>query len=221
MPHPSYKTREETIRLDEVEVRILRVTNIDELFDELVAKGKDSLEVKDERIPYWADLWPSAIALSKYLVQHRMIRSGMKILEIGCGLGLPGVVAAKLGAKVTFSDYVEEPLEFAKHNCMLNEISNASFMLADWRNMPDEIDAEIVLASDVAYERRSFEHLSSLIGDMTAKGKTVLLSEPGRKFAEPFILELEQKKLVERSQLFTIPLNGLENKVRVFELRKS
>lgn len=218
MPNPSYKTKEETICLGEIEVRILRVTNIDELFDELVAKGEDSLEVKDERIPYWADLWPSSIALSHYLAEQKIVKKGMKILEIGCGLGLPGVVAAKLGAQVTFTDYVEEPLEFAKHNCMLNEI-DASFAILDWRNMPD-IDAEIILASDVAYEKRSFEHLAKLIDDMTAKGKVVLLSEPGRKFAEPFIRDLESKKLVGRSKLFTIPLNGLDNKVTVYELRR-
>jgi predicted nicotinamide N-methyase len=220
MHDPRYKTREETVHIGSLDVRVLRVTNIDELFDELAAKDNDSIEVKDERIPYWADLWPSAIALSRYITEKNIVKKGTTVLEIGCGLGLPGAVAGMLGAEVTLTDYVTEPLDFAKYNWSLNNSHQAKFEVLDWRSMPGTIDADILLASDVAYEKRSFEHLVMLAGKVTGQGITMLLSEPGRKLAEPFINELKKEGLVKDSVLYEIPLNGLVNKVTVYRLEK-
>lgn len=220
MLHSHYRIKEETIAIGDLDIRLLRITNIDELFDLLVAQSPDSIEVKDERIPYWADLWPSSIALSRFIVENNILSNAPKVLEIGCGLGLPGVVAGKLGARVTFTDYVEEPLQFAKQNWELNNSSPAFFQVLDWREIPDHMEADIVLASDVAYEKRSFEHLIKLAQKVTGEGKTLLLSEPGRKFAEPFIEILYDQQLVKRAVKYVIPLNGIENKVTVFELGK-
>jgi predicted nicotinamide N-methyase len=220
MPDPMYKIKEETVIIDHMSVRILRITNIDELFDLLAAKPSDSIEVKDERIPYWADLWPSAIALSKFIVENKGVNETSKVLEMGCGLGLPGVVAGMLGADVTFTDYIAEPLDFAKKNWELNNSRSASFEIIDWRNIPATIDADIILASDVAYEKRSFEYLLGFIRKMCDEGKTLLLSEPGRKFAEPFIREMDNASLVRSAVPYIIPLNNIDTKVTVYELRK-
>ena len=96
-------------------IDIERVTNIDALFEDLIAKGDEHEDMKDERIPYWAELWPSALALSHYMVAMSLDWKEKSVLEIGCGLGLPSVVAGELGAReVVLSDYLVEAVAFAK-----------------------------------------------------------------------------------------------------------
>src|ERR1700704_5539688 len=74
---------------------------------------------RDEYMPYWADLWPAARMLAKAIL-HEPWLPGIEALEVGCGLGLPGIVALSLGVKVTFSDYDACALRFAADNARLN-----------------------------------------------------------------------------------------------------
>lgn len=215
-----YKTKSELVSIsDDLTITIQRIANIDELFNNLINQPKDSIEIKDERIPYWADLWPSAIALSKHLSTLTNFND-KQILEIGCGLALPGIVASKMGAKITFSDYIHQPLAFAKQNAELNNINNANYKIIDWRTIND-IDLrgiDIILASDVAYEKRSFDDLLKAIQHFTSKGIIVYLSEPNRQLAIPFINNLKELALIKVEKTYDIHLNGINNKVNVYEL---
>src|SRR3954463_636975 len=69
----------------------------------------------DEYLPYWADLWPAARMLAKVILREPWA-PGLSALEIGCGLGLPGIAALARGLSVTFSDYDATALEFAADN---------------------------------------------------------------------------------------------------------
>ena len=97
-------------------VRVSRIKDIDKLFDRLLSKPAADVNVLDERMPYWADLWPSAIGLSKYIDENPSLVHGKIVIEIGCGLGLPGIVAALNGAEVTMTDYLQEALDFSQNN---------------------------------------------------------------------------------------------------------
>src|SRR5690348_16469382 len=70
---------------------------------------------RDEYMPYWADLWPAARMLAKVIL-HETWTPGQEALEIGCGLGLPGIAALSVGLHVTFSDYDATALRFAGAN---------------------------------------------------------------------------------------------------------
>ncbi|MBK8878607.1 MAG: hypothetical protein IPN74_08700 [Haliscomenobacter sp.] len=135
-PHTFYhfETNQTTLELDGHTVELTVITNLDELLDQLIAKGPDHEDVRDERIPYWAELWPSAVALSRYLLETYPSLEGKNVLELGCGLGLPGIVAGLLGAEVTLTDYLPEPLGFARRNWEQNLSRPARFELLDWRN---------------------------------------------------------------------------------------
>src|SRR4051812_40730751 len=128
-----FKTTEHDIRIRDRGYRILSVTNFDELYEQLLAKGLQHEEVADERIPYWAELWPSAVGLSEYLVANKSIIKGKTVLEIGGGLGLPALVAASLGADVTATDYLRDAVDFSQKNAALNGIGNIVFRTLDWR----------------------------------------------------------------------------------------
>src|SRR5947209_18597025 len=74
---------------------------------------------RDEYMPYWADLWPAARMLAKAILREPWT-PGTEALEIGCGLGLPGIAALASGLHVTFSDYDATALRFAGMNAQAN-----------------------------------------------------------------------------------------------------
>ena len=91
----------------------------------------------DDYMPYWADLWPAARMLAKALCDEQ-VQAGEEALEIGCGLGLPGVVAP-CGLRVTFSDYDAWALHFASVNARLNGFNDFRLLQLDWRDPPADL----------------------------------------------------------------------------------
>jgi predicted nicotinamide N-methyase len=214
-----YETEKLNLQLAGRAVQIIRVTNTDDLYASLIAKGADHPDVKDERIPYWADLWPSALALAEEVMESQHIKPGVSVLEIGCGLGLPGIAAGMKGASVVLSDYVQEPLDFAAFNWGLNLSSAASLALLDWREPVAGMETDLLLASDVAYEKRSFEYLLKAFRSLLKPGGRVLLSEPNRMLAAGFFANLRGERFEWEQKRRKITLNGRENEVCIYEIR--
>jgi predicted nicotinamide N-methyase len=214
-----YLTEKLALNIAGEELSLIRVTNTDELYAELIAKGEGHPDVKDERIPYWADLWPSALALAEEVLQSTRIKPGTSVLEIGCGLGLPGIAAGIKGAKVKMTDYVSEPLDFASINWKLNLSSEPDLAILDWRTPGQSFAAEVVLASDIAYEKRTFEFLPHAFRTLLKPGGVILLSEPNRAVAAEFFKTLPSKGFAFSRKTAKVQLNGRENEVCVYEIR--
>ena len=185
-----FKVTEHQIGIGKRQYTVLSVTNFDELYDQLVQKGLEHEDVADERIPYWAELWPSAVGLATHLVHHEHLLVGKSVLEIGAGLGLPALVAASVGASVRATDYLQDAVDFAKRNAAINGISDMHFETFDWRMAEGYEKFDVLLASDVAYERSQFEHLQRAFGHLVKADGLILLSEPNRYIAAPFLDEL-------------------------------
>ena len=213
-----YKTQKEHLDILGLTIDLVKVTNLDELYEELVQKGDEHDDVKDERIPYWADLWHSAIALSQHIVKTNVIKKNKSVLEIGCGLGLPGIVAGKYSADITFTDYIKEPLDFAQYNWKLNNDHEARFKILDWRKPDSSFASDVVLASDVAYEKRSFKYLLHAFKKLIKPGGIILMSEPGRQYAKDFFISLKDKGFVFSTFAYTINHNGVTGNVNVYEI---
>lgn len=210
--------------LNEVDIegkafQIHTVSNIDQLFDDLLTKGPEDESVKDERIPYWAELWPSAIALSNYLIRQSVIQPGMKVLELGCGVGLPGIVAGSLGAEVIFSDYIQDTLTLASLNWTLNNHQDAQFLLMDWRKPLQEIKAELLLASDIAYERKSFDDLIKAFKVLIKPDGKILVSEPNRAYSQSFFHELTDHGFLVKSETEELEFRFQKYRVHIFDIR--
>jgi predicted nicotinamide N-methyase len=133
----------------------------------------------DEYMPYWADLWPAARMLAKVIVKENWT-PGLEALEIGCGLGLPGVAALSMGLKVTFSDYDATALRFAADNARLNGYEDFRLLHMDWRYPPADLKVPVVLASDLIYELRNAAPLVALIKHVLAPGGLCLLTDQDR-----------------------------------------
>ena len=214
-----FKTTAHEILIGGSTFTILSVTNFDELYEHLVAKGLQHEDVADERIPYWAELWPSAVGLAIHLIKHPSLIAGRTVLEIGGGLGLPGLVAASLGGAVTATDYLQDAVDFARRNAAINNISNIHFKTLDWRKAEGHERFDILLASDVAYERSQFDHLEMAFKHLVKPNGLILLSEPNRYIAEPFLENLKKTGYSLEKYSYDVAVKGIKNKVSVYEIK--
>jgi predicted nicotinamide N-methyase len=158
----------------------------------------------EEFLPYWAELWPSAIALAR-VVRRRDVE-GLRVLELGCGLGLPSIVAALGGAQVLATDWSPEGLEVAELNAARNraELETALVSWAGAEPLVRSAPWELVLGADLLYERRNVDQLLSLLPRL---GGEILLAEPGRPPAARFFeqIELAVESLGDRVYRLTAP----------------
>lgn len=139
----------------------------------------------DERLPYWAELWPAAHALTAELIDRGALTG--RVLELGCGLALPSLALRWRGMDVVASDYFPEALEFAVANAIRNGIEPPTPLLLDWRTPPQALAPfDLVVAADVLYERRNAETIVPLLERVTAPGGGVLLADPGRAYLPHF-----------------------------------
>ena len=201
-------------------IQIAQIENPEFLFDDFLNKKPEDEDFKDEQIPYWADLWPSAIALSEFLVDNSKLVKDKSVLEIGCGLGLVGIVAAKLGGLVTLTDYLPAALEFAEYNWKLNFKTKADVQLLDWRKPQNILPVDVLLASDIAYESRSFKPLLKALKVLVKKDGLILIGEPNRKFAKEFFTDLKNEGYFITDEVRTVIKDGLKNKITIYLLKK-
>jgi predicted nicotinamide N-methyase len=136
----------------------------------------------DEYLPYWTDLWPAARMLAKVILREPWT-PGMHALEIGCGLGLPGIAALSQGLHVTFADCDATALRFAADNARANHFEEFGLLQLDWRCPPDDLLFPIILASDLAYELRNLAPLAAMIKRTLAPGGVCMLTDPDRPLA--------------------------------------
>lgn len=163
-------------------IKLNQVKNVDKLVDEIT----DDEFNQDERLPYWAEVWPSALALAEYIINNQIYLKNRKVLELGCGIGLVGIAATHANAKVTFSDYEKEALEFTKQNYFLNFQSQADTILLDWRNPELKKTFEIILAADILYEKRFLTPVYNTIRKLLSANGKLYIAEPDRTIAKPF-----------------------------------
>ncbi|MBK8701964.1 MAG: methyltransferase domain-containing protein [Saprospiraceae bacterium] len=197
---------------------ILQVSNVDEVFDALISsEGEDK---DDERIPYWTELWPSAMALSRFIADHPDIVQDKSVIELGSGLGLPSMVAATFTREVLCTDYLQDALTFAEKNALNNGINNIIYQKLDWRNLENYGKYDVVLASDIAYEKRFFEDLPVAFDHLMHKDSTVLLSEPGRALAADFIQGLGSRFHIQ-THVLPVEWRGTLFQTSIHVLKKS
>ena len=143
---------------------------------------------RDEFLPYWAELWPSARALAAAVAAEPSL-DGAAVVELGCGLGLPSLAAAAHGARVLATDWAPEALPFVAENARRNGLA-VELLECGWAE-PQQIVAAgpfaLVLASDVLYERANVALLVALLPRLVAPGGHVLLADPGRPALEAFL----------------------------------
>ena len=169
-------------------IRLARPEEPDRLLDD---PGVVAWNRRDDYMPYWAYLWPAAYLLAETVAREpwpeRPELGPIEALEIGCGLGLAGLVGLARGLRVVFSDYDQAPLDFVTRSAAENGFDSARFTtrLLDWRTVPDE-HFPVILGSDVLYEARLVPLVANLLATMLAPGGLGLIATPFRVSAHGF-----------------------------------
>jgi predicted nicotinamide N-methyase len=126
----------------------------------------------DEFLPYWAELWPAGLALAHALPRDL---AGASVVELGCGLGVPSLVAAARGARVTATDWAEDAIELLRENADRNGL-RLEATCADWRGFTGSFD--LALAADVLYEQRNVAPLADLLPRLAPEALVALAGRP-------------------------------------------
>jgi predicted nicotinamide N-methyase len=167
----------DTVQLRSRTLSIVRPPDAAELIDE------DEF-ARDEFLPYWAELWPSGIALARFA--ERFVRPGQRVVELGCGLGVASIAAALAGARVLATDWAADALAFTAENAALNGAA-VDTALVRWSEPEPLLELapwDWVLAADVLYEHRNVAPLLDLLPRL---GRQALLADPGRPAARAFL----------------------------------
>lgn len=203
---------EATVKVGDLDYRITHPAAADALIDE------EEFE-HDERLPYWADLWPSAIALARWL-SGRNLR-GKRVLELGCGVGLPSVVSLLRGAEVVVSDQYAAAMDFAVFNARSNKGREPDTFLLDWRR--PELDGlgrfDLVIAADVLYEALSGLALAELVPQLLSPGGEAVFADPNRNTAPVFLDGMEEHGFRVATENLSLEQGGKNVEIRLHRLR--
>jgi predicted nicotinamide N-methyase len=156
--------------------------------------------------PYWAVLWRSGVALARELDGAPL--RGVRVVELGCGLALPSIAAARAGADVLATDEAPEALALAARNAALNGV-DLDTAPADWSRPADLLGRgpfDVVLAADVLYERQSVAPLLELLPRLAPEA---WIADPGRPAAAPFLARAEDRWRVETRERGVVNIHRL------------
>lgn len=158
-----------------------RVFNVEAVVDQDALIDTVKTQHDLDHFPYGWMLWPSAIGLSTYILDNANRFAGKRVLELGCGVGLAGVVAAIAGATVMQTDYLDGALELSSRNANINGVTTTT-CLGDWRDFPVSLveSTDIVIGTDILYERSMHPYLKKLLPLFTKRGVPVLIADPMR-----------------------------------------
>jgi predicted nicotinamide N-methyase len=168
---------EEVVPLAGGELAVLRPRDSEALLDEHAFE-------QEEFLPYWAELWPSGVALARAVAARAL--KGARVVELGCGLGLPSIAAARAGGRVLATDWSPAAIDLLRANAARNRaaLETAVVRWTDPAALLARAPFDLVLAADVLYERRNVPVLAELLPRL---GGEVLLADPGRPPLEAFL----------------------------------
>jgi len=178
-PDPLLDVVAETVRAGDGTLTVISPRDWEELRHQEGAVGRNA--------PYWALSWPSGLALADELAGREL--SGLRVLELGCGLAVPSLVAARRGASVLATDGVPDAVVFAAHNLALNELEGEA-ALVDWREADPLVERgpwDLVIAADVLYLRHNVEALLRLLPRLLGEAGEALVADPSRAGGRDFM----------------------------------
>jgi predicted nicotinamide N-methyase len=220
--HRRYPTVSESLDFGAVKLKFVRIADPDRVLDDVAAeedrreKFGAAADATTLSLPYWAELWESALALALSMCQagaQHFLAPTSNVMDLGCGMGLAGCVAARLGANVLFADLEPLALLFARLNS-LPDFARVRTRRLNWQTDRLTETFDLILGADILYERAQWPFLEPFWRAHLAAGGMVLLGEPGRQTGDEFVDWIRQRGWT----LTTHPETVRGRNMRIFEL---
>lgn len=181
-----YKVGFDPLRISGIEVQILKVTDLEHLL-----AGKDPFD-DVSNFPFWIKVWEAALILSG-MMAALPVKEGQTLLELGAGLGAPGLVAASRGYKVTLSDYEPHILDFQRVSAAANKLDNIEFRMIDWKEPPEMEPFDTIIGAEILFREEFFQPLLNVFEKYLAPNGTIFLAHDARRKSVPLFINLAQK----------------------------
>jgi len=203
-----YETEAFAVTIGSLPLTLLRVKDLERWVDREALLRDDT-----EEPPYWAHLWTGALTLARYLEDHVDCRE-LTVLDLGCGLGLTGIVAARKGGRVVFADKEPAALAFATVNAQLNGCRNYEARTLDFTSDILNQQFALILGAEILYDRPTFPALVAFLKRHLAPHGRALLADARRTNTQLFYEQLEQaglrwvgEEIQEREDTLPLPVN--------------
>lgn len=185
----SYPTRIEQRHINGKLFVLEVIRDLDEAIDQLCAElGEDNGDpFAEDLCPYFGILWPAAEGLARYLEENKVEVANKSVIELGCGLGLPSMVAKNLGANVLATDFHPDVAFYLERNCRHSSLT-VKYQRYNWRDPAEDVGKfDVVMGSDVLYESKHPGEVAAALIKLMKPGGEILLADPGRNYLKPFI----------------------------------
>jgi Predicted methyltransferase len=189
-----YAVAFEPLRVRNYQLHLLKLTDLEQFLD-----GKDPLQ-DVSTFPFWIKLWEAAIVLSEFIAGLSCERPA-NVLELGAGLGAPGLTAAAAGHTVTLTDYEELIIDVERINAAASKLTNVRFALLDWLNPPEMERYDMILGAEILFRENFFAPLLDVFRKaLKPDGVIYLAHDVRRRSLEPFLKMAEQEYRIAASQ---------------------
>ena len=178
------------------------------------------LSERGSRPPYGVALWPAAIALAHDILARPGEFRGRSVLELGAGTGLPGIVAASVGARVLQTERQDVALSICRRNGERNGVRSVAYRQADWADWHETECHDWIIGADVLYAEATHTHLRRIFDANLAAGGRVLLSDPFRPISLRALEALETSGWKVEMSRWTVGEASAPRQIGVFELTR-
>ncbi len=172
----------------------------------------------DTEPPYWAYLWSGSRCLAEYVTRWGALR-GRRVLELGCGLGLAGIAAARVGADVVFVDRALPALAFVRASLEANGLAGVT-VCADHHTLSPDARFDYMLAAEVAYEPARFDDLARTLVRHLAPRGAALIADGFRTDTRLLYRALAEHGLATRALELQVLEEGRPARIRITEARR-
>jgi len=184
----TYKVDFSPLKLRGKEIQLLQVSDLNHLLD-----GKDPF-ADIESFPFWIKLWEAAMVLADLMLATPPVKEGQSLLELGAGLGAPGLAAALAGYRVTLSDYEPHILDFQRVSAGATGLKGVDFRLLDWLNPPELPPVDTIIGAEILFREDFFAPLLNIFRSLLADDGVIYLAHDVRRKSLPKFLLLAEKE---------------------------
>ena len=195
-----YDLKTEALAFADLRLQIEGLRDVEATIDTIfeILKKENRSELLEELCPYFGVVWPAAVGLTQYMrtLLGKENVADLSVVELGCGLGLPGLFLAKSGIPVVCTDQHPDVPVFLARNKRHNDIRGLEYRSFDWMKETREIEAPTarswVIGSDILYESQHPKTVAEAIARVLSTGtERVIIADPGRPYLQQFAQEMK------------------------------